>query len=188
MDVRAATEPHDLTPSSWIERFADLVPRGGRVLDVAAGRGRHARLFAARGALVVAVDRDADALRALGDVDGVDTIVADIEAHGWPFAGQTFAAIIVTNYLHRPLLAPIVAAVADNGVLLYETFAVGNEAFGRPTNPAFLLRENELVDAVRGRLSVVAFDQGRVDGARPAIIQRIAAIGRRRDAATLARR
>lgn len=174
-----------MRPSAWIERFVHLVPRDGRVLDVAAGSGRHARLFAARGVRVLAVDRDADAMRTLRDVDGVDTIVADIEANGWPFARQTFAAVVVTNYLHRPLLAPIVAAVADDGVLLYETFAVGNEAFGRPTNPAFLLRENELLDAVRLHLSVVAFEQGRIDGERPAIIQRIAAIGRRRHAATL---
>jgi SAM-dependent methyltransferase len=181
-------ESHDLRPSAWIERFAHLVPRDGRVLDVAAGSGRHARLFAARGARVLAVDRDAEAMRTLAGVDGVDTIVADIEADDWPFAGQTFAAVVVTNYLHRPLLASIVAAVADDGVLLYETFAVGNEAFGRPTNPAFLLRETELIDAVRGQLVVVAFEQGRIDGERPAIVQRIAAVGQRRRAATLADR
>ena len=188
MEVPAATDSHDLTPSAWIERFAHLVPRDGRVLDVAAGSGRHARLFAARGTRVLAVDRDAEAMRTLGGVDGVDTIVADIEIGGWPFAGQTFPAVVVTNYLHRPLLAPIVAAVADDGVLLYETFAVGNEAFGRPKNPAFLLRENELLDLVRGRLAVVAFEQGHIDGERPAIIQRIAAVGRRRHAATLVHR
>ncbi|HKP66380.1 MAG TPA: class I SAM-dependent methyltransferase [Casimicrobiaceae bacterium] len=185
MDVRATTDPHDLRPSAWIQRFAHLVPRDGRVLDVAAGSGRHARLFASRGSRVLAVDRDADAMRTLANVDGVVAIAADIEASDWPFAGQTFAAVVVTNYLHRPLLAPIIAAVANDGVLLYETFAVGNEALGRPTNPAFLLRENELLDTVRGQLLVVAFEQGRVDGERPAIVQRIAAIGRRRHAATL---
>ena len=187
MGVRAAADLHDLRPSAWIERFAHLVPRDGRVLDIAAGRGRHARLFAARGARVLAVDRDADAMRALRDVAGIETIVADLEGSAWPFAGQTFAAVVVTNYLHRPLLAPIVAAVADDGVLLYETFAAGNEAFGRPSNPAFLLRDNELLDAVRGQLPVIAFEQGRIDGERPAMIQRIAAIGPRRHAATLDR-
>jgi len=166
-----------MQPSPWITRFAHLVSRNARVLDVAAGRGRHARLFAARGAHVVAVDRDADALADLRGVAGIDVLVADLEAGPWPFAGATFDAIVVTNYLHRPLFTAIIDALAADGVLLYETFAVGHEALGRPTNPDFLLRENELLDVTRGRLTIVAFEQGRVDSDRPAIVQRLAATG-----------
>ena len=180
MNASAATPRHELQPSAWITRFAHLVPRGARVLDIAAGRGRHARLFAARGAHVVAVDRDADALADLRGVADADVLVADLEAGPWPFAGATFDAIVVTNYLHRPLYTPIIDALAADGVLLYETFAVGHEALGRPTNPDFLLRENELLDVARGRLTIVAFEQGRIDGERPAIVQRLAATGVRR--------
>lgn len=169
---------HDtLAPSAWIERFAHLVPAGARLLDVAAGHGRHARFFAARGARVVAVDRDADALAALDGVHGVTPCVADLEGAAWPFAQERFDAIVVVNYLHRRLLPHLLDALAPDGTLLYETFASGNEQFGRPANPAFLLREGELLEIVRARLIVVAFEQGRVDGERIAIVQRLAAVG-----------
>lgn len=169
------------TPSPWITRFAALVPTGARVLDVAAGSGRHARFFAARGVRVVAVDIDADALATLAGVPGIATRVADLEGGAWPFADASFDAIVVTNYLHRPLLSHLLATLAPDGVLLYETFAAGNEAFGRPSRPAFLLRENELLDAFRERLIVVAFEQGVIDeDGRTAVVQRIAAVGRAR--------
>jgi SAM-dependent methyltransferase len=168
-------------PSSWIARFASLVRPGGRVLDVASGRGRHARFFAERGAQVTAVDVDADALASLAGVANIATRVADLERDGWPFTDAAFDAIVVANYLHRPLLPHLLATLALDGVLLYETFAVGNEAFGRPSNPAFLLREDELLESVRNRLAVVAFEQGRiVDQDRVAVVQRIAAVGRAR--------
>ena len=170
-----------LAPSSWITRFAALVPTGARVLDVAAGSGRHARFFAARGARIVAVDIDADALATLDGVPGVATRVADLENDVWPFADASFDAIVVTNYLHRPLLSHLVATLTPDGVLLYETFATGNEAFGRPSRPAFLLRENELLDAFRERLIIVAFEQGVIgEDGRTAVVQRIAAVGRAR--------
>jgi SAM-dependent methyltransferase len=176
-----ATEPaHTLAPSPWMRRFASLVPRGARVLDVAAGRGRHARLFAAQGARVLAVDRDAGALAELDAVSGVTTRVADLEDAPWPFAGEVFDAVVVANYLHRPLFPHLLAALAADGALLYETFAAGNERFGRPSNPAFLLASGELADVVRDRLTLVAFEQGLVEGERPAVVQRIAAIGRAR--------
>ena len=172
---------HAAAPSRWIARFAALVAPGACVLDVAAGRGRHARFFAERGARVVAVDHDADALATLADVAAVETRVADVEGDEWPFAGASFDAIVVTNYLHRPLLSHLLDALAPDGVLLYETFAVGNEAFGRPSNPAFLLRENELFDVVRERLAIVAFEQGlTLERERGAVVQRIAAVGRAR--------
>lgn len=180
-NVMAPVAHRDAEPSSWIARFAALVPSGARVLDVAAGRGRHARFFASRGARVLAVDTDARSLATLDDVPGVVTQVADLEGDAWPFTGMSFDAIVVTNYLHRPRLLHLVDALASDGVLLYETFAAGNEAFGRPSNPAFLLRENELFDALRERLTIVAFEQGVVaEHAREAVVQRIAAVGRSR--------
>ena len=168
-------------PSGWIARFASLVPEGARVLDLAAGHGRHARLFASRGARVVAVDRDADALSAVEHVARIETRVLDLESGQWPLAGERFDAIVVTNYLHRPSLHALLDALANDGVLLYETFARGNEAFGRPSNPDFLLERDELLRVVEGRLIVVAFEQGMV--AMPptgAVVQRLAAVGKAR--------
>lgn len=175
------THDHRSAPSPWIERFAPLVHSGGRVLDLACGEGRHARLFAARGAVVLAVDRDAVALRTLASVPNVTTRALDLESADWPLAGERFDAIVVANYLHRPHLPALVDALERDGVLLYETFAAGNEAYGRPRNPAFLLEPGELAETVRGRLVIVAFEQGRVeDGDRIAVVQRIAAVGRDR--------
>jgi SAM-dependent methyltransferase len=171
---------HGLAPSAWIERFAHLVPAGARLLDVAAGGGRHARFFAGRGVHVVAIDRDADALATLHGVPGVETRVADLEGAAWPFADERFDALVVVNYLHRALFPQLLAALAPDGALLYETFARGNEALGRPSNPAFLLRESELLGLAHGRLTIVAFEQGRIDGERPAVVQRLAAVGRAR--------
>ena len=171
---------HAPAASAWIERFAHLVPAGARLLDVAAGSGRHARFFAERGAHVVAVDRDADALTALLHLPGVETRVADLEGAAWPFADERFDAIVVVNYLHRALFPQLFAALAPDGALLYETFASGNEAFGRPSNPAFLLRESELLERARERLTIVAFEQGRIDQERPAVVQRLAAVGHAR--------
>ena len=182
MKPNALARAHDaLAPSPWVARHAHLVPKGARVLDLACGYGRHARLFAQRGARVLAVDRDADALAAIGGVPGVETCRIDLEASAWPFAGERFDAIVVSNYLHRPALAHIVAGVADDGALLYETFARGNQAYGRPSNPAFLLEPGELLAAVGRRLIVVEFAQGStVCNGRHAVVQRIAAVGLRR--------
>jgi SAM-dependent methyltransferase len=177
------THDHDLDPSPWIVRFAHLVPRGARVLDLAAGRGRHARFFAQRGARVVAVDRDPAALAALSGVDGVETRALDLESGAWPLVGEMFDAIVVVNYLHRSLFPRLRAALAPHGVLLYETFAMGNEAFGRPVNPDFLLCRDELltVASFPPAMTVVAFEQGKVEGeTRSAVVQRIAAVGHAR--------
>jgi SAM-dependent methyltransferase len=169
-------------PSHWITRFAYLVPIGARVLDVAAGGGRHARFFAARGNRVVAVDRDREALDAYRCLPQIETRALDLESATWPLAGETFDAIVVVNYLHRPGLCHLLDALAPDGTLLYQTFAVGNEAYGRPKNPDFLLREGELLDIVEGRLTVVAFEQGLSSNRdSPAVIERIAAVGAARD-------
>lgn len=167
--------PHDaLAPSPWVVRFAPLVAPGGAVLDVACGRGRHVRLFEAAGHRVTGVDRDTQALAACG---ASETIVADLEAGDWPLSGRAFAGVVVANYLHRPLFERLVASLADDGVLIYETFAAGNARFGRPSNPAFLLEAGELLVRSAG-LDVVAFEDGLVGGERPASVQRICAVRR----------
>ena len=166
-----------LAPSPWVQRWSALVPPGGTVLDVACGSGRHLRWFAQRGCRVTGVDRDAAALQAAQDLG--EMITADVENGPWPLPGRTFDAVVVTNYLWRPLLPTLVASVAAGGVLLYETFAVGNETVGKPSNPDFLLRPGELLQAAAG-LRIVAYEDGFLDGP-PRFVQRLAA---RREAAS----
>jgi SAM-dependent methyltransferase len=151
-----------------------LIRRGGRVLDLAAGSGRHTRLLLESGFAVCAVDRDISALLSLTGT-GCEVRQIDLETGAsWPL-GTGYDGIVVTNYLHRPLLPAIAQALAAGGVLIYETFARGNERFGRPHNPDFLLRPCELLDAF-AMLRIVAFEQGEVSVPRPAVIQRIAAV------------
>jgi SAM-dependent methyltransferase len=156
-------------PSDWVVRWAPLVTRGP-VLDVASGAGRHARFFAHRGFEVIAVDRDEQS------IPGVRFVKADLEdGSPWPFAGQRFGAIVVTNYLYRPLMPLLAEALARPGVLIYETFMVGNERLGKPSNPNFLLKPGELLEAF-GSLTLVAFEQGMVERPKPAAIQRICVV------------
>jgi SAM-dependent methyltransferase len=144
------------------------------VLDVACGSGRHSRFFRDRGCNVVAVDRDAQSIEALSR-EGVEALQADIEAGPWPFAEASFDAIIVTHYLHRPLFASLCAGLKPAGFLIYETFGVGNEKYGRPSNPAFLLKPGELLEQTRG-LQVLAYEHGYVAWPKPAVLQRICAV------------
>jgi SAM-dependent methyltransferase len=168
---------HDLqAPSPWVVRWAALIRSGGEVLDLACGHGRHARYLAERGCRVTAVDRDPAALADLATVTSVHTVQADLEGGPWPFAGYAFDGVVVANYLHRPLFDALAASLAPGGVLIYETFMQGNERYGKPSNPDFLLRPGELADAWRGRLEVVAFEQGRVARPKPAVVQRICAL------------
>ena len=170
-------DPHDLNaPSAWVARWADRVPAGGRVLDIACGKGRNARLFAARGHAVEAVDRDPAVLSWLSGVANVTARCADLEQGPWPYEGHRFAGIVVSNYLWRPLFPRLLAALAPEGALIYETFAVGNEHYGRPSNPDFLLRPGELLEVVRGRLRVIAYEDVFVPEPRPAMMQRICAV------------
>lgn len=167
---------HPDQPSAWVRRFAPLIAPGGTVLDVACGSGRHARYFAGLGHPVDAVDRDAEGLAGLAAAAGVTTRQADLENAPWPFAGRRYAGIVVANYLHRPLFPHLVEALAEGGVLIYETFMVGNERFGRPSNPDFLLQPGELLGAFLELLSIVAFEQGEVAGPKPAMVQRLCAL------------
>lgn len=162
-------------PSPWVLRFAPRVSAGSRVLDVACGAGRHTRLFASRGCHVNAVDRDPRIVEWLGKVANVEVDIADLENAPWPYEGREFDAIVVTNYLHRPLFPKLLEALAGGGVLIYETFARGNEKFGRPSNPDFLLKPGELLAAVEGWLRVIAYEDLYVELPQPAMIQRICA-------------
>jgi SAM-dependent methyltransferase len=146
------------------------------VLDVACGKGRHSRFFAARGHPVEAVDRDPGPLAELAAIPGVATRCVDLEGGAWPYAGERFAGIVVANYLHRPLFPHLLAALAAEGVLIYETFAAGNERYGRPSNPDFLLKPGELLDVVRGHLRVLAYEDLFVSDPKPAMVQRIIAV------------
>jgi len=180
--MNTPSNPHfGLVPSPWMTRFAHLIPVGARVLDLACGYGRHAHYFAARGAHVIAVDRDATALATLSGVSGIETRRVDLEGGAWPLGDERFDAIVVSHYLHRPLFASLHSALAADGALLYETFAQGNEAFGKPSNPDFLLCPGELVTfaaAAKPPMTVVAFEQGLTDIAgRLGVVQRLAAVG-----------
>jgi SAM-dependent methyltransferase len=167
---------HDLdAPSAWVRRWAPLIRAGGRVLDVACGSGRHARWLAGLGHPVVAVDRDPAARAALAGAAGVEVVIADLEGGPWPLGDQRFDAVVVANYLHRPLFPRLLEALREEGLLIYETFAAGNERYGKPSNPDFLLQPNELLERTRP-LRTVAFEQGRVERPKPAVIQRICAV------------
>lgn len=159
-------------PSDWIRRWAHLVPAGGPVLDVACGHGRHMRWFAGRGHPVTGIDRDAEAVSAAAPLGRA--IAADIENGPWPLPGETFAAVVVTNYLWRPLFPQVLASLAEGGVLLYETFAEGNETVGKPSRPDFLLRHGELPGLCAG-LRIVAYEDGFLTGPER-FVQRIAAV------------
>jgi SAM-dependent methyltransferase len=176
MTPQILSMPHIPPVSAWVARFAPLVPKTGPLLDLACGSGRHLRHFRGRGHAVAGVDIDLQGVADLAGAEGVETLQADIEAGPWPFAGRRFAGIVVANYLHRPLLPAIIDALAPGGVLIYETFAQGNQRFGRPSTPAYLLRAGELLQAVAERLQVVAYEHGEVASPRAAVVQRLCAV------------
>lgn len=158
--------------SAWVRRWSHLVPDGTTVLDLACGSGRHVRWFAQRGCHVTGVDRDALAVAELGTL--AEIVVADIESGPWPLAARRFDAVVVTNYLWRERLPDVLASVAPGGVLIYETFAAGNETVGKPSNPKFLLRPGELLH-VTAELRVIAFEDGYEPGPER-FVQRIVAV------------
>lgn len=176
----AALDLAALAPSAWVTRFSHLVRPGGRVLDVAAGNGRHSRWFAESGRSVLAVDRDITRLAALSH-PLLESVEVDLESpEGWPLGEQTFDAVVVTNYLWRGIFDDIVSAVRHDGVLIYETFAEGNERYGRPRRPEFLLQPGELLARVSPRLEVLAYEHGFADFPSERVVQRICAVGRGR--------
>ena len=166
-------------PSAWVQRWSHLVAPGGWVLDVACGQGRHARWFHARNHPLALVDRSRAAIESIAlPASACEAVVADIENGPWPFAGREFAAVVVTNYLWRPLMPTLLASLAPGGVLMYETFAQGNETVGKPSRPDFLLRSGELLALCQG-LRIVAFEDGfeeAAPGRAARFVQRIAAV------------
>ena len=162
-------------PSAWVQRWSHLVPAGGSVLDVAGGLGRHLGWLAGRGHRVTGVDGSPEAFTAVAGLGRA--VEADIENGPWPFTGERFNTVVVTNYLWRPLLPTLVDSVAEGGVLIYETFAVGNESVGKPSRPDFLLQPGELLRAADG-LHVVAYEDGFCDHPER-FVQRIAALRKR---------
>ncbi len=160
-------------PSPWIVQWAGLVPAATTILDVAAGGGRHTLFFAERRHKVTAIDRN---IAALTPSQTVDVIQADLEdGSPWPLGARRFGAVVVTNYLHRPLMPVLLDALEPGGVLLYETFMIGNERFGKPSRPDFLLKDGELLEMVRGKFSVVAYEARLISEPHMAMVQRIAA-------------
>jgi SAM-dependent methyltransferase len=167
------------TPSAWVRRWSHLVKPGGVVLDVACGHGRHARWFHQRNHPLALVDRAQAAIDSIAiPAPACEAVVADIENGPWPFAGRQFDAVVVVNYLWRPLMPTLLDSLATGGVLIYETFTQGNETVGKPSRPDFLLRPGELLD-ICGDLRIVAFEDGFLDepeGKAPRFVQRIAAV------------
>ncbi len=163
-------------PSAWVTRFAGLIPADGRVLDLACGDGRHTRFLASRGHPVTAVDIDVRGLADLTREPGIEVVQTDLETGEWPFGPASFAGIVVTNYLHRPHFKVLPATLAPGGLLIMETFAAGNERFGRPRNPDFLLAPGELLSVFAKTLQVVAYEHGVEQVPRPAVRQRLVAL------------
>lgn len=179
--MAAPTGPHAaLAASPWVQRWTRELPPGSRALDVACGSGRHLALLAERGCTVTGVDRDPAALAAAqAACPAAELRAADIEAGPWPWPGRRFDLVVVTNYLWRPLLPTLVASVAPGGRLVYETFAIGHQTVGRPSNPDFLLRPGELLEALRGpgdgAWRVLGYEDGLLADP-PRFVQRIAAV------------
>ena len=177
--MNALTEPQAAVgaPSPWVMRWAGWLPSGSTVLDLACGSGRHLRWLASRGLRVTGVDRDAQALQGLKNVQTpagpAELLLADIENGLWPLHGRQFDAVVVTNYLWRPLLPTVLASVAPAGLLIYETFVSGHARYGRPSRPDFLLQPGELLQAAQG-LRVLAYEDGYLDHP-PRLVQRICA-------------
>ena len=169
------THPPIAAPSPWLTRWAHLIRPGGRVLDLACGSGRHSAWLAAQGFAVLAVDRDAEAIAALPS--GIERRTVDLEQGAWPLADAgRFDAVVVTNYLHRPLWPHLIEVLAPRGVLIYETFAAGNETVGKPSRPDFLLRPGELLEVAHDALRVVGYEDGTLEVPRTAFVQRICAV------------
>lgn len=168
-------------PSPWVARFVPLIPHSGEILDLACGGGRHTRLALDQGYRVIAADRDISGLEDLRGNKSLEIIETDLETAN-PFAsggilhGRKFAAIIVTNYLHRPILPHLTDALADDGVLIYETFASGNERYGHPRNSDYLLRPGELLEMARNRVRIIAYEHGLMHDPRTAVVQRLCAV------------
>ena len=166
-------------PLEWITRFAPLVKSGGTVLDLACGNGRHTHYLAGLGYEVTALDRDLSGIGATETADRIELIKADLEDDNpWPLGSRKFDGVIVTNYLYRPIFPAIIDALEEEGALIYETFSLGNEEYGRPSNPNYLLKPTELLSVCTNRLRVIAYEEGVLKTPSPAVKQRVCAVNR----------
>lgn len=147
-----------MNPSAWVARWAALIPAGRPVLDLACGNGRHAAHLAALGHPVAAVDIDLGLIGPMRGTPGIDWLQADLENGPWPYPGRCFGGVVVTHYLHRPLFDVLIDSLEAGGLLIYETFALGQAKYGRPRNPLHLLLPGELLETVHGRLRVLAYE------------------------------
>ncbi|WP_251375082.1 bifunctional 2-polyprenyl-6-hydroxyphenol methylase/3-demethylubiquinol 3-O-methyltransferase UbiG [Polynucleobacter sp. MWH-UH35A] len=169
---------HDViaNASSWVKRFTPLIPKDGIVLDFACGSGRHSAYLANAGYQVLAVDQDISVVQSMNN-PLISSACFDLEQEKWPLMGSDFSGIVVTNYLYRPHLDQLPKMLVEGGVLIYETFALGNGDFGKPSNPNFLLNPGELLAfASRHGLRVVAYEDIYVDQPKPAMVQRLCAV------------
>lgn len=163
-------------PSPWIVKYAPLINKKGRVLDLACGNGRHAMWFAKHDFYVDAMDCDAQVVSNMEGINNINVMIVDVEASNWPQSDQRYDGLVVSRYLYRPLLQTLATMLNPGGVLIYETYMVGNERYGKPSNPDFLLRQNELFEAYSPLLNIVSFEQGEEEMPRPVVMQRICAI------------
>ena len=169
-------DPKTTPASDWIKRHSDKLNAGSHILDVACGKGRHTRWLLESGFQVTAVDINLSGIVDLPEQRALTRLERDLEQGSWPFAAQSFEGIVVTNYLYRPTLHDLLESLTIGGVLLYDTFAVGNERLGKPSNPDFLLRPGELLVCFAKNMKVLAYDHGQVSFPKPAIRQRLCAI------------
>ena len=167
---------NSMPPSEWVIRYAKYIQNHGVVLDLACGAGRHTRYMLGLSHPVVAIDIDISKLSDISDIRNLYILEYNLEESAWPLGDKEFAGIIVTNYLHRPLIPSILGSLADKGILIYETFAVGNETLGKPKNPDYLLKHEELLDFCIGQLRVIAYENLTIKKPKPAVVQRICAI------------
>jgi SAM-dependent methyltransferase len=170
-------EHGNLMVSDWVTKYTALIPSNTLVLDLACGSGRNTRFLLDKGYSVVALDKDVSQLVDISCRKNLRKYKFDLEAGiKFPFHKQEFSGVIVTNYLYRPLFENLINSLSDGGVLIYQTFMIGNEAYGRPINPKFLLKRNELSDVFDKKLYVIAFEQGYIESPKPAVVQSICAI------------
>jgi len=163
-------------PSSWMVKYVPLIRNQGRVLDLACGNGRHAIWLAQQGYQVDAIDRDEQAMSKMSAIQNINIRVVELETGNWPDSGMQYDGIIVSRYLYRPLLPVLAEMLNDGSVLIYETFMAGNERYGKPSNPDYLLKQDELLNVYSPLLDIMAFEQGEEDSPRPSVMQRICAV------------
>jgi len=173
--IHCGKQAYKSPPSKWVVRFADKIEPNGTVLDLACGSGRHTDFFLQRGHHVTATDINTSKVEGNYDTNKLIIIQSDLEKLPWPFSQNAFSAIVVINYLYRPLFPKIVSSLKPNGLLIYETFAKGNEKFGRPKNPEYLLKPGELLSGSFSNLKILAFEDLVVTEPKLAAVQRVCA-------------